>query len=549
MCLLFSKGAGHAAPQLTKGLIFLMSTITCTVSLVIFGSLLPCVTVMAQSQRLPGEVLVVYNASSPTSTAIAQYYCGKRHVTNELAIRCADSALTTDAETIGFSDYQSEIAEPLNKYLAGHKGIDFIVLTKGVPIRIRGAATGEVENGEALPSLDSYIAAIDYPEIRGAVKASLAGSGTTGRGWINRYYGATVPFSHEKFGGYLVTRLDGYTQADATGLVDEALKAEQSHVDGKILLDIQSDFGQGDKTTQPTESASPIVTLEASWDHWNGDLNHASDILEASGIPHITADGQAFPGHQSDLLGYFSYGSNDNHFSSSAYESLNFAPGSMCDTAVSTSARTFLPTSGGQTLMTDLISHGLTCCQGYVGEPILDGISSPTIDLSRYLSGFTMAESFYAGTKYIGWEGTCIGDPLCRPYDGKKLTFPISAAAFNSWSGGIEREQCSESGSDLGSISNSTYTSYNHLDLTGVTEIAVRAASGGAGGHVEFRLDSPTGEVIGSCPVTPTGDWQKWETQTCRIEGTPGGYHNLYLVYTGGDGYLFNLEWFALRHG
>ena len=517
-------------------------------TLLIFNAIfvLPAMAACAQSQRKPSEVLVVYNANSPISTAVATDYASKRHVANVLAVRCADSALTTDAETIQFADYKTEIGDPVSQYLTTHKGIDFIVLTKGVPIRISGAGTGEVEHGDALPSLDSYLAAIDYPSIPGAVKASLAGSGTTGTGWINRYYDSTVPFSHAKFGGYLVTRLDGYTQADAEGLVDEALAAERSRTDGQVLFDMPQDFGQGDKTTQPTAAASGIVTLEASWDHWNGDMYHASDILEASGIAHDTELSKTFLGNRSGLLGYFSWGSNDNHFNSDAYESLRFAPGSICDTAVSTSARTFLPTSGGQTLMTDLIEHGLTCCQGYVGEPILDGISSPTIDLTRYFSGYTMAESFYAGTKYIGWEGICIGDPLCCPYSGSKVVIPTLAANFHTWSGGIQSEQCSESGWDIGSLTNGTYTSYEDVDLTGITQLEARVASGGAGGHIEFHLDSPTGTLIGTCPAPPTGDWQKWSTQKCDVDVKSRGVHTLYLVYTGGDGYLFNVEWFAL---
>ena len=129
----------------------------------------------AQSQRKPSEVLVVYNADSPISTAVATDYASKRHVANVLAIRCADSALTTDAETIQFTDYKTEIASPVSQYLATHKGIDFIVLTKGVPIRISGAGTGEVEHGDALPSLDSYLAAIDYPTISGAGKSQPRG--------------------------------------------------------------------------------------------------------------------------------------------------------------------------------------------------------------------------------------------------------------------------------------------------------------------------------------------------------------------------------------
>jgi uncharacterized protein (TIGR03790 family) len=501
----------------------------------------------AWAQRKPGSVLLVYNANSPVSTAIAKDYEAKRHITHVIAVRCADSALNAASETIRFDDYRQEIAAPVSDYLEQHPEIDFIVLTKGMPLRISGALTGEKENGVALPSLDSYLAAIDYPDIPNAVKASLAGSGTTGTGWINRYYNATVPFSHAKFGGYLVTRLDGYTQADAMGLVDQALAAEHAHRDGEILLDIEPDFGLGDKTRQPTLRAAKVVSDEEAYANWNADMFHASDILEASGVPHDTNVTHEFVGGKTGLLGYFSWGSNDNHFGADAYQSLRFAPGSIADTAVSTSARTFLPTSGGQTLMADLIAHGVTCCQGYAGEPILDGISSPTIDLTHYLSGYTMAESFYAGTKYIGWEGVCVGDPLCCPYAGQRLIAPTMAAAFRSSSNGIKTEPCSESGMDVGAITNGSYTAYKRVHLTGITGFEARVAGNGPGGNIELRLGSPTGTLIGACAVPPTGDWQTWTTQECNLFGKVRGVHDLYLVFTGGSGNLFNVEWFALR--
>jgi arabinoxylan arabinofuranohydrolase len=76
--------------------------------------------------------------------------------------------------------------------------------------------------------------------------------------------------------------------------------------------------------------------------------------------------------------------------------------------------------------------------------------------------------------------------------------------------------------------------------------LVVRVASAGSGGNVELHLDSATGAMLGSCTVPVTGDWQTWVTQTCPLSGA-SGVHDVYLVYTGSGGYLFNVEWFALR--
>ena len=46
-------------------------------------------------------------------------------------------------------------------------------------------------------------------------------------------------------------------------------------------------------------------------------------------------------GGYKNLMGYYSWGSNDLKFDKRAYNSLGFAPGGIAETAVSTSARTF----------------------------------------------------------------------------------------------------------------------------------------------------------------------------------------------------------------
>jgi uncharacterized protein (TIGR03790 family) len=510
-------------------------------------------------RRSPDEVLVVLNTSSPTSMAIAQDYAQKRNVKNILSIQCADSALSANAETITLADYTASIATPMSQYLASHGGIQFIVLTKGIPIRIADASTGCCMNGGApgQPSVDSTLAAIDYPTIPGATKLPITGSGTVGTGWLNRYWNATEPFTHEKFGGYLVTRLDGTTQADAMGLVTQALAAEQGTTAGPALFDVDINHGLGDKTMAPEPITAfdydPTMGVTAEWDWsvWNADMLRAHDLMEASGIPNLLSMNGTFAGNLTNLNAYFSWGSNDSTFDPNAYESLLFAPGSVGDTAVSTSGRTFLPTSGGQSLVADLVAHGLTSGKGYVGEPLLQGVASPSIALMRYHSGYSMAESLYAASRFTGWEDVVLGDPLGTPYSGASpVVAPTYASQFDASSGGVQTESCAEGGLDVGNITDGSYTVYKSADLTGAKTLVVRVASAGAGGNVELHLDGPTGTVLGTCGAPVTGGWQTWTTQTCPL-GAATGTHDLYLVFAsgadGGGGFLFNLQWFALR--
>jgi len=374
-------------------------------------------------KRTPDQVLLVVNANSPISKAIAEDYALKRHVRNIISVHCQDSASSVRDETITLAAYTQFIESPVRAFLATHTKIDFIVLTKGIPIRITGAALGscgeqsrEPVSIRGHPSVDSYLAALDYTNLPDTLKIDITGSGAVGCAISNRYWNAAESFSHGKFGGYLVTRLDGYTEADAKALVSRALEAEQGLMPGNVLFDVQPRFGLGDKATQPAPIMEKIILRESEWSEFNADMRHAHDLLAKRGLPDELDLSETFVGQRSNLLGYFSWGSNDPKYSDHAYQTLLFAPGSLSDTAVSTSARTFLPTKGGQSLLVDLIAHGLTCGKGYVDEPLLQAIASPTIVMERYTSGYTMAESFYAASHFVAWEDVVIGDPLCCPY-------------------------------------------------------------------------------------------------------------------------------------
>jgi uncharacterized protein (TIGR03790 family) len=371
----------------------------------------------ASKQRSANEVLLVLNADSADSKA------HQRGVTNILMVHCPDSAVATENETITLADYSQHIESPIRLYLGNHTNIDFIVLTKGVPIRITGSAMGSCDqystvpkNIRGHPSVDSTLASLDYDQLPGTMKIDISGSGAVGCAYSNRYWNATEPFSHAKYGGYLVTRLDGYTVADAERLVSEAKSSETGLTNGEVLFDAQPTFGLDDASTQPAPISGTVISRESEWSTYNADMQHAHELLKERGVSDELDLSGTFIGQRTNLLGYFSWGSNDAKYKSEAYQTLYFAPGSIGDTAVSTSGRTFLPTTGGQSLLVDLIAHGLTCGKGYVDEPLLQANASPTILMDRYTSGYTMAESFYAASRFVGWEDVVVGDPLCCPY-------------------------------------------------------------------------------------------------------------------------------------
>ncbi|MBN1132043.1 MAG: glycoside hydrolase family 3 C-terminal domain-containing protein [Bacteroidales bacterium] len=109
---------------------------------------------------------------------------------------------------------------------------------------------------------------------------------------------------------------------------------------------------------------------------------------------------------------------------------------------------------------------------------------------------------------------------------------------------GIQTETCAEGGLNVGYIENGDYMAYNDLSFDpGMDELDIRVASATAGGNIEVRLDGVNGELITTIAVSGTGGWQNWVTLTADVSGL-SGTHDLYLVFTGGSGYLLNVNWF-----
>ncbi|MEP0766338.1 MAG: TIGR03790 family protein [Fimbriimonadia bacterium] len=329
------------------------------------------------------RVLVVRNVGSTMGKQISDYYVAKRGIppTNVVEID------VSPAEEIGLAGYQMHIEAPVRRALesaALKDKIDFIVLAKGTPIRIK-------EGGY---SVDAFLGAMDlkFAPIADTKVESFQRS-------QNPYFAKREAFSRKKYGFYLVTRLDGYSVEDAKRLVDNSLAAKPNK--GLFLLDLDPKRKGG------------------GYDEVNRSMRNAAAILKARGFDVYLDETETFMGRKSGLAGYYSWGSNDYAFDSQGYKSMQFLPGAICETAVSTSGRTFWPTSGGQSLIADLIAAGVTGVKGYVSEPYTIGLCPADILFDRYTDGYNLAESFYMATPLLKWKDVVIGDPLCAPYAKK----------------------------------------------------------------------------------------------------------------------------------
>ena len=122
----------------------------------------------------------------------------------------------------------------------------------------------------------------------------------------------------------------------------------------------------------------------------------------------------------------------------------------------------------------------------------------------------------------------------------------IQAESFSSMSG-VQTENCTDTGGglDVGFINNGDWCAYTNVDFgTNTSIISVRIASNTSGGNIQVRADAANGPLLAAIAVPGTGGWQIWQTLSASISAN--GVHTLFLMFTGGSGYLFNLNWFQL---
>ena len=117
------------------------------------------------------------------------------------------------------------------------------------------------------------------------------------------------------------------------------------------------------------------------------------------------------------------------------------------------------------------------------------------------------------------------------------------------FSKGIKTESCSAGGLNIANIENGDYVKVKGVDFgSGTNKFTANVASDTEGGNIEIYLDSLSGKKIGTCKVANTGGWQKWKEVSCDISGA-SGEHDLYFKFTGGSGYLLNVDWWRFGDG
>jgi len=115
------------------------------------------------------------------------------------------------------------------------------------------------------------------------------------------------------------------------------------------------------------------------------------------------------------------------------------------------------------------------------------------------------------------------------------------------WEEGIETAKVPVIGVFVTEISNGNYIKVRSVDFgKGAKSFEASIASASSGGKIEIRMDGKDGQLIGTLDVSATGGEQNWKTLTCKVQKMKG-IHDLYFVFKGGEGNLFNFDWWSFK--
>ena len=375
---------------------------------VALATLLGTADVFAQTGE---NVLVAVNDASSVSHRIGDYYAAKRAVTAANVI--ALTGLEADPnDTLTRSQYQTLIETPIADWFrrhAAHDRILYLVLTKGIPLRIQGTAGPRGTVASVVSELT-------------LLYRKLSGRTVLAEGTVDYpYFLDAAPvdgadrFTHAQFDIFLVSRLDGFTVDDVLSMID---RGSSTVLDGRFVLE-KKDASPHPGNTWLGEAATRLES------------NGSASAVKLDATTHVLRE-------EPSVLGYYSWGSSDPGINR-RHPGHQFLPGSLAAMYLSSDARTFREppaeweigtwndqethfVGSPEWLVGDLIREGVSGAAGHVAEPTAGGTIRPQLLFPAYVSGFNLVASFYLAMPYLSWQTVVVGDPLCAPFSGARLT-------------------------------------------------------------------------------------------------------------------------------
>ncbi|MFC8310524.1 ThuA domain-containing protein [Streptomyces olivaceus] len=179
-------------------------------------------------------------------------------------------------------------------------------------------------------------------------------------------------------------------------------------------------------------------------------------------------------------------------------------------------------------------AHELTSetgCEGTLNPPPGDGGHDPNANIYGVV-GASYTDGGANGQEALTGTARTVLQSLHRQAEHFTTQQGVSAIDKTGANGG----------KTVGDIHDGDWISFSPYKFDGQKKLTVRASSGGSGGYVEVRTGSPDGKLHGSAYIPPTGGWETFQDVDVPLRALPKKTTDLYLVFKGGEGALYDVD-------
>ncbi|MBZ6084680.1 ThuA domain-containing protein [Streptomyces olivaceus] len=179
-------------------------------------------------------------------------------------------------------------------------------------------------------------------------------------------------------------------------------------------------------------------------------------------------------------------------------------------------------------------AHELTSetgCEGTLNPPPGDGGHDPNANIYGVV-GASYTDGGANGQEALTGTARTVLQPLHRQAEHFTAQQGVSAVDKTGANGG----------KTVGDIHDGDWISFSPYKFDGQKKLTVRASSGGSGGYIEVRTGSPDGTLHGSAYIPPTGGWETFQDVDVPLRALPKKTTDLYLVFKGGEGALYDVD-------
>ena len=105
--------------------------------------------------------------------------------------------------------------------------------------------------------------------------------------------------------------------------------------------------------------------------------------------------------------------------------------------------------------------------------------------------------------------------------------------------------EINDSHNNIESIHNDDWIQFETIDFgAGVNTLSISVATPkDSNGVIEVRQDSSFGNLLGTVAIENTGGWGDYETFSADFDNITGEQNDIYFVFTGDSGFLYNVDW------